>query len=212
VPFTIKKRDWILSKVKAPYFRKLQKFGIELPKTIKRAYEIDAETGTTFWHDVLQKEIGVILAAVKVLESDDNAPVGFQEIPCHVVFDIKMYFSCKARFVTGGHVTETPEVQIYASVVSHDSVGIALLIEALHDVSVVSADVQGASLNAPCLEKVYTICGPEFGPELLEQIEVIVKALYGLKLSAFAWRTVLAETLRNDLGFEFCKADNDVWY
>jgi Reverse transcriptase (RNA-dependent DNA polymerase) len=36
------------------------------------------------------------------------------------------------------------------------------------------------------------------------------KALYGLKTSTHAWRTHLAETLR-ELNFEICAADNDVW-
>jgi hypothetical protein len=29
------------------------KFGIEVPKTIKRALELDKETGTTFWADAI---------------------------------------------------------------------------------------------------------------------------------------------------------------
>jgi hypothetical protein len=32
-------------------------------------------------------------------------------------------------------------------------------------------------------EKVYTICGPEFGPELEGCIAIIKKSLYGLKYS-----------------------------
>jgi hypothetical protein len=48
VPFVIKKRDRLIKAVKKRYFRKHQKFGIELPKTVKRALEIDKETNTTF--------------------------------------------------------------------------------------------------------------------------------------------------------------------
>jgi Reverse transcriptase (RNA-dependent DNA polymerase) len=73
-----------------------------------------------------------------------------------------------------------------------------------------SADIQGAYLNAPCKERMHTICGPEFGRELKGRTAIIVKALYGLKTSAYAWRSHLAETLR-DLGYESCVADNDVW-
>jgi hypothetical protein len=29
--------------------------------------------------------------------------IGFQEIGCHIVFDIKMDFTRKARFCAGGH-------------------------------------------------------------------------------------------------------------
>jgi Reverse transcriptase (RNA-dependent DNA polymerase) len=65
-------------------------------------------------------------------------------------------------------------------------------------------------LNAPCRERVHMICGPEFGPELRGHIAVITKALYGLKTSAFVWRSHLAETLR-ELGYESCVADSDMW-
>ena len=33
---------------------------------------------------------------------------GFQEIGCHIVFDIKMNFMRKAHFVAGRHTTEAP--------------------------------------------------------------------------------------------------------
>jgi hypothetical protein len=61
----------------------------------------------------------------------------------------------------------------------------------------------------PAMKK-YTQYGMEFGIEYRGRIAVIVKALYGLKTSAFAWREHLSQTLR-DLGFRSCIADNDVW-
>ena len=44
--------------------------------------------------------------------------MNYQQIRCHMVFDIKMEdFWRKARFVAGGHTTEVPETLTYASVV-----------------------------------------------------------------------------------------------
>jgi hypothetical protein len=40
----------------------------------------------------------------------------FQEIGCHIVFDIKMDFTRKARFVAGGHMMETHTAMTYSSV------------------------------------------------------------------------------------------------
>jgi hypothetical protein len=57
VPYTIKKCDRIIKAVKKRYFRILQKYGIELPKDVKRALEIDQETGTSFWRDAIKKEM-----------------------------------------------------------------------------------------------------------------------------------------------------------
>jgi hypothetical protein len=39
-----------------------------------------------------------------------------------------------------------------------------------------------------------------------------VRALYGLKSSGATWRACLAEVLRDQLGFQPCRADNDVWF
>ncbi len=85
------------------------------------------------------------------------------------------------------------------------------MLAALNDLEVMSADIQGAYLNAPCKEKVYTICGPEFGRDNIGRVAIIEKALYGLKTSAFAWREHLSETLCSALQFSPCYADNDVW-
>jgi hypothetical protein len=48
--------------------------------------------------------------------------VGYQEIDCHMIFDVKMDLTWKAQFVAGGHTTETPSSITYSSVVSCDSV------------------------------------------------------------------------------------------
>jgi hypothetical protein len=48
--------------------------------------------------------------------------IGFQEIGCHIVFDIKMDFTKKARFCAGGHTTDTQMAMTYSSVVLRDSV------------------------------------------------------------------------------------------
>ena len=45
--------------------------------------------------------------------------------------DIKENFRRKARYVAGGHQTDTPKTMTYSSVVSRDSVRIALVAAAL---------------------------------------------------------------------------------
>jgi hypothetical protein len=138
----------------------LQNVGLELPKTVKRALEIDKETGTTNWRDAICKEMKNAFPAFEFLDEGAVKPIGYQQITCHLVFDIKMDFTRKACFVAGGHMTDAPLLITYASVVLRKSVCIALLIAALNDLEVAGGDVQGAYLNAPCREKVNTICGP----------------------------------------------------
>ena len=144
-------------------------------------------------------------------KSEGEIPVGYQQVKCHLVFDVKMgeNFRRKARFVAGGHTTEVPSTLTYASVVSRDSVRIALTIAALNDLKVMACDIQNAYLTADCREKIWTRAGPEFGSEA-GTIFIVRKALYGLKSAGAAFRALLAETLY-DLGYSPTKADPDVW-
>ena len=59
--------------------------------------------------------------AFEVWEKDvEHIPPVYQQIKCHMIFDVKMgkNFRRKARFVAGGHATETPMSLTYSSVVS----------------------------------------------------------------------------------------------
>ena len=51
-------------------------------------------------------------------------------------------------------VKDTPAVVTYASVVSRETVRIALTIAALNDLEVKASDVMNAFLIAPCAEKI----------------------------------------------------------
>ena len=98
---------------------------------------------------------------------------------------------------------------MYSSVVSKDSVRIALTIAALNDPEILAFDIQNAYLTAVCREKIWTRAGPEFGSE--EGTIMIVKvAIYGLKSSGAAFRAKLAGVLY-DIGYTHSKADPDVW-
>ena len=62
--------------------------------------------------------------------------VRFTEIACLMVFDVKMDFTWKARFVAGGHLRDDPTTITYSSVVSRDLVRIALTIAELNGLDV----------------------------------------------------------------------------
>jgi hypothetical protein len=104
-----------------------------------------------------------------------------------MIFDVKMEdFRCKARFVAGGHTTDTPHAMKYASFVSRESVRITLTLAALNDLDVKMADIENAYLTAPINEKVWTVLGPEFGDDA-GKCALIVRALYGLKSAGATW-------------------------
>jgi hypothetical protein len=43
----------------------MHKFGIELPKTVKEALELDKKKGNTFWADAIAKEMKGVCVAFK---------------------------------------------------------------------------------------------------------------------------------------------------
>ena len=220
VPFVLKKRKSIISKIKSKYWTRTHKYGMKIPKSVRQAYLFDTENHDTFWRDPINLEMKNVRAAFAEYEGEHNNTErdqedlkrrGYQKVDCHMIFDIKLgeNFRRKARMVAGGHQTVTPAALTYASVVSRDSVRIALMIAALNDLDILAADIQNAYLTAQCKEKIYTIAGPEFGSDE-GKIFIIVRALYGLKSSGAAFRSLLAETL-HDMGYVPSYADGDVW-
>ncbi len=130
--------------MKSRYSKRSHKFGIYVPKTVQEALKIDQETNTTYWRDAINKEMTNNKMAFKFLEEDENVPVGYKWIRCHMIFDVKMDFTRKARFVAGGHMTDPPSAITYSSVVSRDSVRIAFLLAALNDVPILATDIGNA--------------------------------------------------------------------
>jgi hypothetical protein len=209
--YVLRKRKHLISKVKSRYWQRTHKFGVRLPKTVAEALALDKEEGNTLWYDAIQKEMKNVQIAFKFLERDEKAPVRYKEIPCHIIFDVKMDFTQKARFVAGGHKTDPPTSLTYSSVVSRDSVRIAFLLAALNGLDILAADIGNAYINVDCREKVFFIAGDEFGETNKGKIVIIVKALYGLKSSGAAWRAHFAQAL-HDLGYQSSLADPDVWF
>jgi hypothetical protein len=187
----------VLSKLKSKYWQRKHKFGIRIPKTVKEAIAIDKSNCDTLWWDSICKKMKNVRPACEKWErKEGDLPPGFQKIKCHFIFDIKMAENLrrKARLVANGNETDAPATLTSLSVISRDSVRIALLIASLNELEVLACDIQNAYLTADCREKIYFIAGPEFGSEE-GSIMMIKKALYGLKSSGAAFRAHLAETL-----------------
>jgi hypothetical protein len=90
---------------------------------VEEAYAIDKATGTTFWHDAIEKEMKNVQVAFNVLADGVAPPPDHQFICCHMIFDVKIEdFWRKARLEAGGHATKAPATLTYASVVSQETV------------------------------------------------------------------------------------------
>jgi hypothetical protein len=210
VPYTLRKRDVILSKVKARIRKTTHKYGIELPTSVKHSLEIDSKNGNTHWKDALAKEMTEVGVAFEVLDDGVKAPIGWSKVTGHLVWDVKMDFTRKARWVLDGHKTPDPVGSTYAGVVSRESVRIAFTYAALNGLDVFAADIRNAYLQAPSSQKDYIICGPEFGIENVGKVALIYRALYGGKAAGKDFRNHLRSCMRH-LNFISCPADPDVW-
>jgi hypothetical protein len=210
VPYTLRKRDVILSKVKARIRKTTHKYGIEMPLNIDHANRLDRENGNSLWRDALAKEMTEVGIAFEVLPDGQAAPPTWKKVTGHLVWDVKMDFTRKARWVLDGHKTPNPIGSTYAGVVSRDSVRIAFTYAALNGLNVCAADIRNAYLQAPSSCKDYIICGPEFGLENVGKVALIHRALYGGKSAGRDFRNHLRSCMRH-LEFVSCPADPDVW-
>jgi hypothetical protein len=127
-----------------------------------------------------------------------------------MIFDVKMDFTYKTRWVLNGHRTPDVSGSTYADVVLWESVRIALTYASLNGLEVCAGDIRNAYLQAPSSQKDYIICGPEFGLENAGKKALIHRALYGGKAAGRDFRNHLRECTRH-LGFTACLADPDVW-
>ena len=210
VPYTLRERDRIIAGINARVKKTTHKYGIEVPTTIEDARKLDKANNNTYWEDAIQLEMANVKVAFEILDESQSIPIGWRKSSGHLVFDVKMDFTRKARWVKDGHKTPQPDNSTYAGVVSRESVRIALTYAALNGIDVVAADIKNAYLQAPSSEQHYIVCGAEFGLENIGKIALIRRALYGGKVSgADFWRHL--RTCMSHLGFISCQADPDIW-
>ena len=210
VGYTIKKCDRMIAVINAKLRKKTHKYGIEIPRSVEHAYRIDKEDGSTFWRNAIKKEMTNVIVAFDILEHNEEPPRNLKELGVHLVFDVKMDLTRKARLVADGHKTADPVGSTYAGVVSRESVRIAFTYAALNNLNVWAADIQNAYLTAPTSEGFYITCGAEFGSEAIGKKAIVKRALYGTKSAGRDFRNHLRDCM-DHMGYMSCKADPDLW-
>ena len=159
---------------------------------MEQAYALDTKIGNTLWTGTISKEMQNVRVAFEVLPNGKSVPIGNQFVQCHMVFDIKMKdFRHKTRLVTGGHMMKAPAIITYASIVSRETVRIALMIAALNDLDDKLRNILNAYEHAPLKKKVWTTLGPEFSKDSRKNA-AIVRALHSLKSAEAAFRNHLS--------------------
>ena len=110
-------RRWnvIISKVNSNYLMMKHNFGIRLPNTVEEALSIDNEAGNDYWWNARSKEMGKVkflwqrvdgVTPDIAISGSVKDIIGHQEINCQIIFDVRMDFQRKARFLAGCHMIE----------------------------------------------------------------------------------------------------------
>ena len=146
----------------------------------------------------------------RVLHNDSCPPVGWRKVTCHLLSDMKMYFTRKATWVLDDHKNPNPIGSTYVWVVSRDSIRIAFTYDALNGLDICAVVIRNSYLQAPSPQKYFIICKKEFGLENIGKKALIRRALYGGKYSGRDLRNHLHECVRH-LDFVYYPADPDVW-
>lgn len=128
----------------------------------------------------------------------------------HLVFDAKMDFTRKARWVLDGHKTPSPIGSTCAGAVSRESVRIAFTYAALNSVDIFAADIRNAYLQVLSSEKHRIVFSAKFGLENVRKRALIRRALHGGKAAGRDFRNHLRSCMSH-LHFQPCLADLDVW-
>jgi len=85
------------------------KYGVEIPRNVAHAYELDALHGNTLWQDAIKKGISSLLDlnCFKFHDPGYKPSQDFQFAPLTMIFDVKQCGHRKARLVAGGHVVKS---------------------------------------------------------------------------------------------------------
>ena len=93
------------------------KYGVQVPRSLKHAQELDIKNGNNLWQKAYEKEMANVDIAFQILGDGVKPPPGYTKSSGHLVWDIKMDLTRKARWAKDRHRTPDPETSSYAGVV-----------------------------------------------------------------------------------------------
>lgn len=91
------KSDSIISKIKARLKHTIHKYGVELPRNYDHALELDKKIGNNLWQVAYEKEMYNVSISFDFLDHFVKASVSWKRTSGHIVWDVKMEFTRKAR-------------------------------------------------------------------------------------------------------------------
>ena len=117
------------------------KYDIKVPETVAEAHRLDRETGNVFWTDAIAKETKNVSISFSIMEERTKSSTGYKNIGGRIIFDLKINFTRKSRWVATGYKTPDPIMSTYTGIVSRESVRIAFTYAALNNLDMFATDI-----------------------------------------------------------------------
>ena len=93
-----------MNKVKSRCRHNIFNFELEAPLTVEDSLIIDRKNGNTLCHDSIGKYMNNYKVAFNFLYKDNHATVGYKEIICHLIFDVKMDTTVETSIKTASSI------------------------------------------------------------------------------------------------------------
>ena len=93
------------------------KYGIKVSETAEKSHRLDRENGNNVWTDTIAQEMKNVSIAFSMLEEGVKPPPVYKYVRGRIIFDVKMDFTRKVRWVAAFHKTPNPIRSTYAGVV-----------------------------------------------------------------------------------------------
>ena len=90
--------------------------------------------------------MGNIYVALIILDENLKPPPTYKLVGVRLIFDVKIDFTRKSRWIAAGHMTPDPKFNTFAGVVSRECVRIYFTYTTLNGIYVVTADIQNEFL------------------------------------------------------------------
>jgi hypothetical protein len=92
------------------------KFGVQVPRGVKRANTFNEANGNTQWRDAIKNEVSQLME--QETAPGEHAPTDYEKIPLHHAFDVKYDGRYKNRIVADRNHTNLIDTEMYSGVVS----------------------------------------------------------------------------------------------
>ena len=156
----LQQRDCMIGPLKAQRIQNgRMKFRFEIPVTVEDTVSLDKNNGNSLWQDSINNEIKNSCIAFKLLELHGDPHVGYTDISCHLVFDLKLDMKRKYKYMAGDHLTDVSTHMTYLSVMYHDTVRIGFIMTSLNGLDIIVGYIKNTILEAPNLEKILFYAG-----------------------------------------------------